>query len=192
MAQKNKKKSVNPNASAEDISMQNQSKTANQTDQNQTDNTLSELKIRVQSLEAERDDWKDKALRSTAEVQNVQRQVDFDTATAKKSAKKYVAQTLLGFLNTLNLAFTFTPQTDNEKVQKFVDTLKGSYTQVQNDLNGVGIELIVPQQGEEFNGETMTALNEKSEEEEYPTVKNVASVGLKVDGQVIQPASVMV
>ena len=149
------------------------------------------LEIQIESLKAEVEDWKNRAMRATADVQNVQRQAELDNAQAKKSAKKYVANGFLSFLNTLNLAFTFAPQTEDEKVNQFLQTLKGSFVRLQSDLDAVGIQLIVPAANDSFDGEIMTALNEKSADEEIPTVKNVATVGLKVDGQVTTPASVM-
>ena len=149
------------------------------------------LKIQIESLKAEVEDWKSRAIRATADGENVQRQAELDNAQAKKSAKKYVANGFLSFLNTLNLAFTFAPQTEDEKVNQFLQTLKGSFVRLQSDLDAVGIQLIVPTINDQFDGEVMTALNEKSDDEEIPTVKNVATVGLKVDGQVTTPASVM-
>jgi len=150
-----------------------------------------EMLIKTETLQAEMNDWKERAMRYSAEIQNIQKQTELDVATAKKSAKKYVAQSLNGFLNTLNLAFNFAPKTDDENIHKFIQTLKGSFNQLQNDLNGVGIELIVPKESDLFDPEFMVALNEKNENEENPTVKNIAGIGLKVDNQVIQPASVM-
>jgi molecular chaperone GrpE len=136
------------------------------------------------------EEWKNKSLRLAADLQNLSKQHDLDTAQVKKSVKKQTISAVLTFLNTLNLAFSYIPQTEDQKVLSFIQTLKTSFEKVKTDLQGIGIEILIPEVGEEFDASFMTLLN--STEDDTAAVKQVVSIGLKIDGQLIQPASVMV
>jgi molecular chaperone GrpE (heat shock protein) len=151
------------------------------------------LKVELNSQKAELANWQNQATRYAAEIQNQAKQFEFDLATAKKSAKKSIITLVLSFLNTLNLAFAYTPQTDDATVQKFVNTLKFSFDQMISDFKVSGVEIVIPQIGEDFNGETMSLLNSDAvTDDSHPQVKQIISLGLKIDGQLVQPAAVMV
>lgn len=158
----------------------------------------SALEKRVAQLEAAQNiaqkeitDWKDKAYRFSADLQNVNKQNELDLQTSLKRGKKNVVQLLLPFVDTLNLSFAFTPETDDENVSKFVDTLKGSFSKMIADFEAAGIEFLVPEIGSEVDAEYMSVLNSVSDEDEI-TVKRVVGVGVRIDGQLIQEATVMV
>jgi len=150
----------------------------------------------VESLEndlkfarVELEDWKDKATRLSADIQNLNKQTELDLAQAKKSAKKNTATAILNFLNTLNLAFSFVPQTNDQKMIVFIETLKTSFQKVLEDFKLAGVEILVPVVGETFNPETMSLLN--SPEDSDPKIKQVVTLGIKIDGVLVQPASVL-
>lgn len=154
---------------------------------------VARLKVELNSQKAELENWQNQATRYAAEIQNQAKQFELDLATAKKSAKKSIITLVLSFLNTLNLAFAYTPQTDDGTVQKFVNTLKFSFDQMISDFKVSGVEIVIPQIGENFNGETMTLLNSDAvTDDSHPQVKQIISLGLKIDGQLVQPAAVMV
>jgi molecular chaperone GrpE (heat shock protein) len=150
----------------------------------------SELEIRLESMQKEMEDWKQKAFREAADLQNFQKQAQLDSQQSTKHGKKQVIKALLPFLTALNLAFAFAPKTEDEKVIKFIETLQASFQQVTNDLSQQNVELIVPIAGQLFNPEIMDALNAHTGSE--PTIQYVVTVGVKIDNQVIQPATVMV
>lgn len=133
----------------------------------------------------------DKNLRLLAEIQNLQKQHEIDLTQGRKSGKKAVSETILSFLNTLNISFAFVPETADEKTLNFVETLKKSYEKLIADLQNMNIEVIVPQVGDVFNAEFMASLNDNPSGDEEPTVKAVANIGLKVDDQLVSPANVM-
>ena len=148
---------------------------------------------RLKILQAELEDWKQKSLRLAADLQNLNKQHDLDIQQAKKTAKKSILVPALTFINTLNLAFTFEPQTEDEKITKFIGTLKSSLQKVIEDFKLHGVEVIVPEPGDEFNAEFMNILNpDNANLEEGVVIKQVVSCGLKVDNQLVQPASVMI
>jgi molecular chaperone GrpE len=140
-------------------------------------NTLSKLK-----------EMEDKLIRVTADAVNASKQAELDLANAKKNAKKGVVKDILPFLTALTLSLAFVPE--NPEAKKFVESLKSSANKLATDLGGHGIELIIPKIGDEFDPSIMQALNQPSQED--PKVTNIASVGCKIDGQLISPASVLI
>lgn len=130
----------------------------------------------------------DKLVRVYADAVNASKQAELDLANAKKNAKKGVVKDILPFLTALTLSLSFVPE--NPEAKKFVESLKSSANKLSADLNGHGIELIIPKIGDEFDPVIMQALNQPSSED--PKVINVASVGCKIDGQLIAPASVLI
>ena len=125
-------------------------------------------------------------------LQNTQKQHDFDLASTKKSTKKGVATTMATFVNTFNLAFSYIPNINDEKIQKFINTLKASFDKSISDIKVHNIEFLIPKTGDIFDPNFMEILNPDSVQGEEVQVKQVVSVGIKVDNQLIQAASIMV
>ena len=185
---------INPTAGPDiqDVEIEN-SKTLENPEISSTDSNykISELQTKINSLELEVDDWKSKSLRIAADLQNLQKQHDLDSVGIRKRVKKDVINPVISFVNTLNLAFAFSPETQDEKVLKFVKTLKFSFETLLKDLNNQNIKIIIPEIGTNFDAETMTALN-IPEDNETAKVKQIVSVGVEIDKQLIQPVSVMI
>jgi len=91
---------------------------------------LAQQEVKNRTLQEELIDWKEKSGRIYAEMQAITKQHDLEIAQSKKSAKKNIASGLLDFLNTLQISFSFMPQTDDEKVNKFTQTLNLSAPQI--------------------------------------------------------------
>ena len=185
---------INPTAGPDiqDVEIEN-SQTLENPEISSTDSNykISELQTKINSLELEVDDWKSKSLRIAADLQNLQKQHDLDSVGIRKRVKKDVINPVISFVNTLNLAFAFSPETQDEKVLKFVKTLKFSFETLLKDLNNQNIKIIIPEIGTNFDAETMTALN-IPEDNETAKVKQIVSVGVEIDKQLIQPVSVMI
>jgi molecular chaperone GrpE len=152
-------------------------------------------KLKTELLQLEIEDWKQKALRLGADLQNSQKQNELEISQAKKSAKKQIARQMLEFLNTLYLSFSFFPESEDKKVKNLVLTLKGSQEKLIKDLKEIGVEIIEPKIGENFNPQIMTPLSAKGEvleSDNEAKVSQIASLGLIVDGQVVQPSVVII
>jgi molecular chaperone GrpE len=147
--------------------------------------------ISIQNLETE--DWKNKALRTSADLQNFQKQTEIDQNQIKKVTKKHTIQNLLPFLNTLNISFSYAPKTEDQAVKIFIETLRNSFNKLVLDLKNSNIEILSATVGDLFDPNIMDILNSDfvSESGEVK-VTQVVSVGLKVDNQLIQPVSVIV
>jgi molecular chaperone GrpE len=153
-------------------------------------NTDSFLEAKIVSLQNEVADWKNKSIRLAADLQNLDKQNELDTAQLKKKIKKNTVDSIFSFLNTLQLSFNYKPESNDQQVNSFINTLQVSFDQVLNQLANQGIEIINVKPGDIFNPEFMTILSESGDGNTI--VKQVVSVGLKIDNQIIQPASVMV
>lgn len=157
------------------------------------DQKISELESKLVILEAEKEDWKSKSIRYAADLQNAFRQNELDVATGRKNSKKQTILSIVPFLNTLNIAFNYIPPTEDPKIMTFISTLKTSFEKVIKDLAATGIEILTTQSGSVFDPEIMTILNSDiTSDSGEVKVKQVVSIGLKIDNQLIQPISVIV
>jgi molecular chaperone GrpE len=154
---------------------------------------IAKLKSQISIQNIETEDWKNKALRTSADLQNFQKQTEIDQQQIRKVAKKSTIQNLLPFLNTLNISFSYTPKTEDQAVKVFIDTLKNTFNKLISDLKINNIEVLNAFDGDIFDPNIMEILNSDfvSETGEVK-VRQVVSVGLKVDNQLIQPISVIV
>lgn len=164
----------------------------NQPNPESTQSTLSQVEF--DSLLVERDDWKNKALRFAADLQNTQKQNQLDIANNSKMTKKRVVQSISQFLNTFYISFNYIPEGINPEGQKFIETLKFSFNSLINDLKSLNIEVIAPNKNDFFDPTIMSPLNEYEVEQDERgfVVDNVVSIGFKIDNQVTSPATVIV
>lgn len=152
---------------------------------------IAQLKSQISSQSFEIEDWKNKALRISADLQNFQKQTEIDQQQAKKATKKSTIQNILPFLNTLNISFSYTPKSEDQAVNVFVETLRNSFNKLVLDLKNNNIEILTASSGDVFDPTFMELLNSDFVGEE-PKVRQIVSVGLKIDNQLIQPISVIV
>lgn len=151
-------------------------------DDNQLTSQIDELREQVES-------WKTKTLRFAADNQNILKQHQLDNQQVIKRTKKNILTLIMPFLTSMNLAFGMMPTSLDTNVNKYIDGLKSQLDKLTNDLKNAQVELIIPTKGEEFNPVTMTSLNSSDDEE--LTVKQVVGLGVRIDGQLIQAATVM-
>ncbi len=151
----------------------------------------SSLQQENNSLKNEIEDWQNKLSRLNSELNNIAKQNQLDLAQAKKKAKKTVISQLLEFINTLHLAFLNLPKEQTPETQKFISTLQTSFQRLIRDLQSDQIEIIFPQPGQDFDAQYMALLEGTEIREDHPKVKQVVSLGAKIDDQVIKPATVI-
>lgn len=134
-------------------------------------------------------DWQDKAMRLGAEMQNISRQHELDLAGTAKHTKKKTVLSIVKFLNTMHLAFSFAPKTEDPEITKFIGTLKYNFDALVTDLKEISVELIIPKIGDPFDPKTMSSLNESTAAD--PVVQNIVSLGTLIDGTITSPSMVM-
>jgi molecular chaperone GrpE len=189
-----KNTSINHNNISQD--QKDESNSVFQENEKNIDTNLSQsvklfYETRIETLEKELQESKNNWLKSLADFQNFQKQTDLDIAQTKKSAKKSAVLNLIGFLNTIYLSLYYSPSTEDSKVLAFINTLKSSFDKVLEDLKVQNIEILIPKVGESFDAEFMQVLN-PGESASDVVVSQVVSLGVRIDGQVIQPVSIMI
>jgi molecular chaperone GrpE len=150
---------------------------------------VEQVKVELDSSKIEITDWKNKALRAIADMENSKKQQELDAIQTKKSVKKNLSKPILDFLNHQFLIITYLKDITDQKALTSLETLKISFDKLVADLKSHGIEIIIPKIGDEFNPELMQGLN--TTENSEAKVENIVSLGLKIDTQVISPAMIM-
>ncbi len=150
---------------------------------------LEQAKVELETGKLEITDWKNKALRAVADMENSKKQQELESLQVKKSIKKSLSKPILDFLNNQFLIITYLKDITDQKALTSLATLKISFDKLVVDLKNQGIEVIIPTIGDEFNPEIMQGLNTTDNEE--AKVENIVSLGLKIDTQVISPAMIM-
>jgi|GEM_PF-4948572 len=173
-------------------------------DSTQTQATVKHLQIKIMELhgqleilEAKNLNWKQKTEilleKHQTEIKTINNQHQLDLEATQKKVKKSIVSEIVDFLNTLNISFTFVPNSSQEhkeeRIGKFINTLKGSFDKLIKDLEKQNIFIILPEVGQEFDPQTMSPL--QSSDQEDTKVKNVVSLGIRLDNQVIKPAVVI-
>jgi molecular chaperone GrpE len=154
---------------------------------------IEQLNRKNNSLTKEIEDWKNKCVRIAADLQNTQKQSEIDILQSKKQSKKNTIISIMDFLNTLNISFNYLPQTEDEKVLSYINTLKLSFEKVISELKVNGIEILKINPGDDFDAEYMNILNAVGNSDSIENkVIQVVGLGLKIDGQLVQPASVII
>lgn len=150
---------------------------------------LEQTKVELESSKLEITDWKNKALRAIADMENSKKQQELDSVQTKKNVKKNLSKPILDFLNHQFLIITYLKDITDQKALTSLETLKISFDKLVTDLKSQGVEVIIPKIGDEFNPELMQGLN--TTENSEAKVENIVSLGLKIDTQVISPAMIM-
>jgi molecular chaperone GrpE (heat shock protein) len=150
---------------------------------------LEQLKVELESKQMEMLDWKNKAMRAIADMENSKKQQELDAIQIKKTVKKNLSKPILDFLNHQFLIITYLKDITDQKALTSLETLKISFNKLVIDLKSQGIEVIIPEIGDDFNPEFMQGLN--TTENAEAKIENIVSLGLRIDTQVISPAMIM-
>ena len=149
-----------------------------------------ELNKQIEALEKERDDYKDKWMRSVADFQNLrkrsiqEKQEAFDYGNA--SLLKDLLESLDNFDRTVEAAAT---ATDAKSIADGVTMInKSLVSMLENKYNLVAYGAV----GDAFDPDIHEAIGRSEEQVEEPTVKAVYLKGYKLKDRVIRHAKVMV
>ena len=146
------------------------------------------------ATKAKLDDLQHKYLRLYADFENYKREqqnvVQQETRRAKKS---FLLATLVPLLDNLKLVVDFAPVSDDESVQKYLQTIQNILQKTIQDLDKVGAQIINPNIGDSFNEAEMEVIQvQDGLEMDTHCVFKVVSFGLKIEGLVVQPARVVI
>lgn len=143
---------------------------------------------------AERDDWKDKAMRMAAEVENIKRRAEREANDARAYAIQRFAQSLLGVADNLQRALAAAPQGSADAgVQGLVTGLEMTDKSLLQAFESNGLTRVAPQPGDKFDPNVHQAMAEQPSADVAPgAILQTFQPGYVLFGRTIRPAMVVV
>ena len=154
------------------------------------------LAAQLAKLQAERDDLKDKLLRTLAEMENLRRRTEREIADAKAYAVTSFARDMLGSSDNLRRALESLPadtmKTADAAVKALHEGVELTERELLKTLERHGVRQIDPQ-GEKFDPNLHQAMFEAPDAAiAKGLVSKVVQTGYKIGERVLRPALVMV
>jgi len=136
------------------------------------------------------ENW-DKALRATAELENVRRRVERESANLQKYALERILGELITVNDSLDLALKAVAA-ESAETRAHLEGLALTHKQLWSTLERYGVSLVDPQ-GQPFNPELHEAVS-MTESAEVPPgqVVSVMQKGYKLHDRLLRPARVVV
>lgn len=143
---------------------------------------------------AERDEWRDKALRMAAEVENIKRRAEREANDARAYAIQRFAQGLLGVADNLQRAIQAAPQGSTDaSVTGLVTGLEMTEKSLLQAFEANGLTRVAPQPGDKFDPNVHQAVSEQpSADVPSGTVLQTFQPGYVLFGRTVRPAMVIV
>lgn len=143
---------------------------------------------------AERDDWKDRALRLAAEVENTKRRTEREANDARAYAIQRFAQSLLGVADNLQRALQAAPQeAADASVAGLVTGLEMTEKSLLQAFEANGLTRVAPGPGDRFDPNVHQAVTEQPSADVPPgTVIQTFQPGYVLFGRTVRPAMVIV
>jgi molecular chaperone GrpE len=146
------------------------------------------------AAEAERDDFKDKLLRTLAEMENLRRRTEREIADAKAYAVTSFARDMLGSADNLRRAIESVPATAeaaaDSALKSVVEGVELTERELLKTLERHGVRRIEPH-GEKFDPNLHQAMFEAPDESVAKgLVSKVVQTGYKIGERVLRPALV--
>lgn len=149
------------------------------------------LQARIEELEAQLAEANDKALRATAEMQNIRRRAEQDVEKAHKFALEKFAGDLLAVVDSLERG-SQVGDANNEAVKPMLEGMQLTLKQLLDTLRRFQVERVDPL-GQPFNPELHQAMAmEESATMEPDSVLKVFQCGYTLSGRLLRPAMVVV
>ena len=146
---------------------------------------------RIAELEAKASENWDKALRATAELENVRRRVEREAATASKYALERILGELIAVNDSLELGLKAVSG-EGEETRKHLEGLSLTHKQLWTVLERYGVSQIDPQ-GQPFNPELHEAVQMLASTDVAPNhVMAVMQKGYRLHERLLRPAMVIV
>ena len=147
----------------------------------------------IDALIAERDQWKDRALRAIAEVENIKRRAETQANDARAYAIQRFARDLLGVADTLERGLTTAPPDAEGPVAAMVTGLELTQKSLLQAFDANGLKRVEPQAGEVFDPNLHQAMMEQpSDTVQGGQVIQTLQPGYALFGRVVRPAMVVV
>ena len=147
----------------------------------------------VDALIAERDQWKDRALRAVAEAENVKRRAETQQNDARAYAIQRFAKDLLGVADTLERGLATAPKDADGPAAAMLTGLELTQKSLLSAFEANGLTRVAPQPGEAFDPHLHQAVMEQpSDSVPGGTVIQTLQPGYALFGRTVRAAMVAV
>ena len=147
----------------------------------------------LDQVAAERDEWKDRALRVAAEMENLKRRSESQQNDARAFAIQRFAKDLLGVADNLERALMAAPKDAEGATAGLVTGLELTQKALLQAFDANGLKRVAPEAGEAFNPHLHQAMMEQpSETVPGGSVIQTMQSGFELFGRTVRPAMVVV
>ena len=147
----------------------------------------------IDALIAERDQWKDRALRAIAEAENTKRRAETQNNDARAYAIQKFARDLLGVADNLERAIQAAPPEVEGAAAGLVSGLELTQKSLLQAFESNNLKRVAPEAGEAFDPNLHQAMMEQpSETVQGGQVIQTLQAGYALFGRVVRPAMVVV
>ncbi len=148
------------------------------------------LSQEIEALQQAADENLNKALRASAELENMRKRTSRDVENAHKYALEKFVTELLPIIDSMELGITATDSADD--IAGLREGMDLTLKMFSDTLEKFGVRVVDPQ-GEKFNPELHEAVSMQEYEDAEPgTVISVIQKGYELNGRLVRPAMVMV
>jgi molecular chaperone GrpE len=147
----------------------------------------------VDALIAERDQWKDRAMRAAADADNTRRRAETQMNDARAYAIQRFAKDLLGVADNLERALQAAPKDADSQAAGLITGLELTQKSLLQAFEANGLKRVAPGLGEAFDPHLHQAMIEQpSSEAPGGTVIQTMQAGYELFGRTVRPAMVVV
>lgn len=155
---------------------------------------MSRLHEELDRARAEVADFRDKFMRSRADIENVRRRAESDVASARKYGIERFAAELLNVRDSLELALSVElPHTDDPLLGKMLEGVVLTLKQLDAVFERFSLEAVVPARGDRLDPERHQAMTTQAANEVLPGhILTLVQRGYLLHGRLLRPALVIV
>ena len=147
----------------------------------------------LDAMIAERDEWKDRALRVAAEMENLKRRSEAQQNDARAFAIQRFSKDLLGVADNLERALMAAPKDSEGAAAGLVTGLELTQKALLQAFEANGLKRVAPEAGEAFNPHLHQAMMEQpSDTVQGGAVLQTMQAGFELFGRTVRPAMVVV
>ena len=147
----------------------------------------------IDALIAERDQWKDRALRAAAEADNIKRRTENQMNDARAFAIQRFAKDLLGVADNLQRALQAAPKDADAASASLITGLELTEKALLSAFQSNGLKRVAPEPGDAFDPHLHQAMMEQpSETVAGGAVLQTMQPGYELFGRTVRPAMVVV
>lgn len=142
-----------------------------------------------EKADKEKEEWKNKYYSAFADMSNLRKQVERENADFKKYCSQSLIEELIPTLDSFEYALKNEPT--DEALKNYLQGFKMIHSKLLNTLKQIGVEVIDPKVGDEYDPHSMQAYS-TVEGDEDNKVAEIFTKGYKLADHLIRPAGVIV